>query len=40
MADNKDEKQKEIWSVDTDSISGGWAPPVEDYTVSYTIKCK
>ena len=35
MADNKDEKQKEIWSVDTDSISGGWAPASESYTVSY-----
>ncbi len=35
MADNKDKKQKEIWSVDTDSKSGGWAPPTENYTVSY-----
>jgi|TARA_A200000159_G_scaffold162341_1_gene186087 hypothetical protein len=35
MADNKDKKQKEIWSVNTDSISGGWAPPAENYTVSY-----
>ena len=35
MADDKDYKQKEIWSVSDDSLTGSWAPPAENYTVSY-----
>ena len=35
MADDKDYKQKEIWSVSEDSLAGTWAPAAENYTVSY-----
>jgi len=36
MADKKDKDEvKEVWSVSEDSITGGWAPQAENYTVSY-----
>jgi hypothetical protein len=37
MANKKDkEQQGEVWSIDEDSLAGGWAPASESVTVNYT----
>lgn len=36
MATKKDKTNtKEVWSIDSESLSGGWAPAAESMTVSY-----